>query len=263
MKIFYSLTLLSALIIMASSESQAIDKNTVGLWTFESGKGQKVIDISDNGFDGKIVGKAKWIPEGRFGGALSFDGKSSYVEIPKQKAFDLTEFTIELWFWAESIDGTRAVFAGGESFDTDKAQYVCEIIDGENPNKIQLWYEADDDADTYVGSKTEIKTKQWYFFAVSRDKSGNIKIYINGKLETQRQQPIPPANINHPITIGCRTNSPNTYQDFFHGKIDEVRISNLPRGENEIMNAFKKGFPVSPQEKMTTVWAKIKSISSR
>ena len=109
MKIFYSLTLLSALIIMASSESQAIDKNTVGLWTFESGKGQKVIDISDNGFDGKIVGKAKWIPEGRFGGALSFDGKSSYVEIPKQKAFDLTEFTIELWFWAESIDGTRAV----------------------------------------------------------------------------------------------------------------------------------------------------------
>ncbi len=40
MKIFYSLTLLSALIIMASSESQAIDKNTVGLWTFESGKGQ-------------------------------------------------------------------------------------------------------------------------------------------------------------------------------------------------------------------------------
>lgn len=40
MKIFYGLSLLSALITMTISESQAIDKNTVGLWTFESGKGQ-------------------------------------------------------------------------------------------------------------------------------------------------------------------------------------------------------------------------------
>ena len=261
MKIFYSLSLLGALIAITILESQAIDKNTVGLWTLESGKGMKVIDVSGNGFDGKIVGEANWTLRGKFGRALSFDGNSSYVEIPKQKAFDLSEFTVEFWFWAESIVGTRAVFGHGESFDTDKAQYVFEINDGQNPNKIQLWYEAFDDADTYVGSKTEIKTEQWYFFAASRNKAGKIKIYINGKLETEREQPIPPANINHIITIGCRTNSPNRYQDFFHGKIDEVRVSNSPRDENEIMDAFKNGFlPVSPQEKMTTVWAKIKSI---
>ena len=62
------------------------------------------------------------------------------------------------------------------------------------------------------------------------------------------------------IRFGLRNSSTNfgvailTKIPQFHGKIDEVCVSNLPRDENEIMDAFKNGFlPVSSQEKMTIV----------
>ena len=160
-------------------ESRGLDKQTVGLWSFESGVGDKVVDASGNGFDGTLFGEPDWTRDGKFGGALVFDGLSTYVEIPAQDAFDLAEFTVELWFWAESVAGTSAVFGHGESFDSDKAQYVIEINDDANPNRVQLWYEAADDSDTYVGSTTEVTTQRWYFFAASRDETGDIRIYID------------------------------------------------------------------------------------
>ena len=242
-------------------ESRGLDKQTVGLWSFESGVGDKVVDASGNGFDGTLVGEPDWTRDGKFGGALVFDGLSRYVEIPAQDAFDLAEFTVELWFWAESVAGTSAVFGHGESFDSDKAQYVIEINDDANPNRVQLWYEAADDSDTYVGSTTDVTTQRWYFFAASRDETGDIRIYIDGELETEHNEPMPPASIDHVITIGCRTNSPDVYQDFFHGRIDEVRISDVARDENEIRDAFENGFlAVTPQEKLTVTWATIKQL---
>lgn len=223
--------------------SEDVDPNTIALWHFEEGQGDKVLDSSGNGHHGKISGEASWTSKGRIGGAIEFDGVGSFVEVPKSKAFDLTEFTIELWFQAESIDGTRAVFGHGESFDTDIAQYVVEINDEANPNKVQIWYEAENDGDTYVASTTDIEPGTQYFFAATRDKEGTIKIYLNGKLETTAKQPVSPGSIDHIITIGCRTNDPTwkKYQDFFHGIIDEVRISNIARSKDEIQESFQRG----------------------
>ncbi len=235
------------------------DPNTVAAWCFEEGQGTQVLDSSGNGHDGKIVGGAEWTPDGKFGGAMKFDGASSYVEVPASGDLDLIEFTVELWFRAESIDGTRAVFGHGESFDTDKAQYIIEINDGENPNKVQVWYEAENDDDTYVASTTDIKPGTWYFFAATRDKDGIINVYIDGELETTTEQPIPPASIDHVLTIGCRTNEPNTYQDFFHGMIDEVRVSSVARSQAEIRKSLQDGFSaVTPQSKLATMWGAVK-----
>lgn len=235
------------------------DPNTVAVWCFEEEQGDQVLDSSGNDHHGKITDGAKWTPNGKFGRAMEFDGVSSCVEVPKSKDFDLTEFTVELWFRAESIDGTRAIFGHGESFDTDKAQYIVEINDAENPNKVQIWYEADNDDDTYVASTTDIQLNTWYFFAATRDKDGIINVYLNGELEATTEQPVPPASIDHIVTIGCRTNEPNVYQDFFHGTIDEVRISNTARSENEIQTSFQSGFlSVTLQSKLATAWGEMK-----
>jgi hypothetical protein len=190
---------------------------------------------------------------------MEFDGVGSYVAVPASDAFDLTEFTVELWFRAESINGTRAVFGHGESFDTDKAQYIVEINDGENPNKVQIWYEADNDDDTYVASTTDIEPGNWHFFAATRDEDGTINVYLDGELETTTEQPVPPASVDHVITIGCRTNQPNTYQDFFHGMIDEMRISSIARSAAEIQESFQNGFLfVKPQDKLAATWGAVK-----
>ena len=230
------------LLLALPAISYEIDPNTVAVWRFEEGQGSKVLDSSGNGHHGKLVGNAKWTDKGKIGGAIEFDGVDSFVEVAKSKAFDLTEYTVELWFRAESIKDTRAVFGHGESFDTDIAQYIIEINDEKNPNKIQLWYEAAKDKDTYVGSTSDIKPELWYFFAATRDKEGTINIYLNGKLEATKKQPVSPASIDHIITIGCRTNDPTwkKYQDFFHGIIDEVRISNIARSGEEIQKSHQR-----------------------
>ncbi|MBD3181243.1 hypothetical protein GF312_03055 [Candidatus Poribacteria bacterium] len=229
------------LLMTFSAFSYEVDENTVAIWRFDRVEGKKVIDASGNEHHGKIVGDANWITKGKLHGALEFNGNNSFVEVPKSKDFDLTEFTIELWFKAESLEGTKAVFGHGESFDTDIAQYVVEINDEENRDKIHLWYEAKNDNDTYVPSKTDIKTETWYFFAATRDKEGNIKVYLNGELETTAKQPVPSDSIDHIITIGCRTNDPTwkKYQDYFHGVIDEIRLSNIARSSEEIQGSFK------------------------
>lgn len=237
------------------------DPDTVAVWRFEEGQGDQVTDSSGNGHDGKVVG-AEWTPDGKFGGAMRFDGASSYVEVPASDDLDLTQFTVELWFRAESIDGTRAVLGHGESFDTDKAQYIVEINDAESPNKVQLWYEAENDDDTYVASTTDIKTDTWYFFAGTRDEDGTINIYLDGELETTTEQPVPPASIGHALTIGCRTNEPNVYQDFFHGLIDEVRVSNVARSQAEIQESFRNGFlAVTLHGRLAATWGWLKQAS--
>ena len=53
------------------------DPNTVAVWSFEEGQGDQVLDASGNGHHGKIVDGAKWSPNGKFGGAMEFDGVGS------------------------------------------------------------------------------------------------------------------------------------------------------------------------------------------
>lgn len=75
--------------------------------------------------------------------------------------------------------------------DTGKAQYIVEINDAENPNKVQVWYEADNDDDTYVASTTDIEPGSWHFFAATRNEDGTINVYLDGELETTTEQPVP------------------------------------------------------------------------
>ena len=134
-----------------------------------------------------------------------------------------------------------------------------EINDAENPNKVQIWYEAENDDDAYVASATDIVPGNWHFFAATHDEDGTINVYLDGKLETTTEQPVPPASIDHVLTIGCRTNEPNTYQDFFHGMIDEVRVSNIARSAAEIRESFQNGFlSVAPQGKLAATWGEVK-----
>jgi len=252
------------MLLVLPALGKGMDPNTVGLWHFEEGQGNKVADSSGNGHDGEATDGAKWIPDGKFGKAMEFDGVSSYVEIPASDKLDLIEFTVELWFRAESIDGTRAVLGHGESFDTDKAQYIIELNDAQNPNKVQVWYEAENDDDTYVGSTTDIALGVWYFFAATRDENGTINVYLDGELEATTEQPVPPAFIDHIVTIGCRTNEPNVYQDYFHGAVDEVRISNVARSEAEIRGSFQSGFlAVTPGCRLASTWGWLKQTSRR
>ena len=81
------LMLVFLLISVGSLPSFAQDEHTVLLYTFESGAGKVVKDLSGNGNDGELMGP-KW-GEGNPGGGLTFGGNAprDFVEIPDSEAW--------------------------------------------------------------------------------------------------------------------------------------------------------------------------------
>ena len=71
---------------------------TVGYWHFDEGSGTIAYDSSGQGNNGTIYG-ATWT-SGKVGGALEFDGKDDYVEVPDNPSLDTgsdEDVTIEVW----------------------------------------------------------------------------------------------------------------------------------------------------------------------
>ena len=83
------LTLVLLLISAENLISFAQDEHTVLLYTFETGVGKTVKDLSGNNNDGELMGP-KW-GEGNPGGGLVFEGNGPrhFVEIPDSDSLDL------------------------------------------------------------------------------------------------------------------------------------------------------------------------------
>ena len=82
----------------------------VAAYSFDEGTGTEVADLSGHGHRGRLQG-ATWTTQGRFSGALTFDGVGSVVVIPHSPALDLADaMTLEAWIYPTAAQtGWRAV----------------------------------------------------------------------------------------------------------------------------------------------------------
>lgn len=231
----------------------AQDKNTVLLYTFDSGDGDVVKDLSGNGNDGTLMGNTDW-DDGNIGNALVFggDGPRDFVDIPDSDSLDLvTELTIEMWVYlnAYSISGGTGVTKessykiGPRSnkrsilrMTTTENDWVSAIVIGEKPLPLDTWFHI---AGTYDAN------------------SGDGKLYFNGELDSENNiggDIVPNERV---VWLGRGSNP------FLDGYIDEVRISNVVRPLNEIQHLMNAGIEgvlsVSPNDKLATSWGKLKS----
>ena len=99
----YCVILITLLISGENLRGIAQDKHTVLLYTFETGAGDTVKDLSGNKNDGELMGP-KW-GDGNPDGGLVFEGNGprDFVEIPDSDSLDLTEgLTVEMWMYLEA-----------------------------------------------------------------------------------------------------------------------------------------------------------------
>ena len=100
-KVLACACLASAFPILSAAEVSVDD--AIGVWLFDEGRGNVAKDSSPNGNDGELIAGPKWV-EGKFGGALEFDGSGTSVETEsadKLTEFELgdkTDFTVTAWF---------------------------------------------------------------------------------------------------------------------------------------------------------------------
>ena len=250
------LMLVFLLISVGSLPSFAQDEHTVLLYTFESGAGKAVKDLSGNGNDGELMGP-KW-GEGNPGGGLTFGGNAprDFVEIPDSDSLDLVEgLTVEMWLYLEAWST-----AGG----TGATKELSYKVGPRDNKKVLVRLTTDKQAwgAAVVHGKTEMPLKKWMHVAGTYDgKSGEGKIYINGVIDGEGKIGGNIVPNNDVLWLG-RGAGP-----FLQGQMDEVRISNIARSEQEIQELMNKGIEgvlaVKSQDKLTTTWGKLKSNLAR
>ena len=163
--------------------------------------------------------------------AVSFDGSGDYLEVSKSTDFDFGTgaFTMEAWVYANSLPTGNDIYSELDSifesidWGSQLGQYSFGIS---NENKV-YFYIFDSNNTFYYGTTT-LATQQWYHLAVSRDGSGNIRLFVNGNLESSNNNSYSLSNSNQPNPArigGSKIGFPGTgINKSFDGYISNLRV---------------------------------------
>ena len=239
---------LATLAIVAGGGYAELPQDVVFLMTFED-QGEPVTDLSGNGNDGEVDGKADWI-DGKYDGAFHFDGATAITVENVDPLSQLTHpMSVGAWVYPDLLGGWRNIIemdgAAGWKF-------------GFHDSRAIVWttYHVKD----FIG-QTPIEEEVWTHVAATWDGKEAI-LYING--EEDKGGPIPGGGVidvsgEPSLDLGFRSTSRSSH---FEGGMDEVWVSNELKSQEEIQAFMDTGFEailsVDPADKLATTWGKVK-----
>ncbi len=137
-------------------------------------------------------------------------------------------FTIEAWIKTNSISNQSII---------SKISTVGYGLGLTNTGKI--YFSLNDN--TY-NSVSDYSTGIWTHIAATYDLN-LVKIYINGVLDFSTTPELPITNNTNEAIIGARKLTATTFDRVMNGALDEVRVWNVARTENEIRSTMSKKIP--------------------
>ena len=178
--------------------------------------------------------------------ALSLDGDGSYVEIVDSEMIDNISEQVTISAWIKPTDFpntcTTVLFKGNKRTpDHSHRQFALWLFDeglayfDASPNGLYI---------RWIASESEsIQRNQWYHVAGTIDaKNDSIKLYLNGtEVRTSNfkgQRNLTKTTL--PLRIGCSHEEEISEHASFAGLIDEVRVWNIARTENQIRSDMSK-----------------------
>jgi chitodextrinase len=212
----------------------------VAAYSFNEGTGPTVGDASGNGNTGTING-ATWTTAGKYGGALSFNGSSNYVDLGNPPSLHITgSMTWSAWIYATGTpaDDGQIIAKSGDGGGNGGWQFKTSPDTG--PHTFGVGISADGNANTQRYSTTVRSLNTWYHVAGVYDAAAQtLDIYVNGVLDNgvlQGSVPVAQFDSAENVTIGRRTGG-----FYFQGTIDEVQIYNRALTPAEIQTIMNTG----------------------
>jgi hypothetical protein len=208
------------------------DEGLVAEWHFDEGSGSVLKDSSGNGYDGVIHG-ATWV-EGKYGGALSFDGVNDYVDIPDWDWATNMNYVVMAWVKTTDIDYQSQGWRVGAPILGDSANSVRGEIGLDNG---KISYDYYNGIGHEVNGISTVADGSWHFLVWVNHDDDTIDLYVDSICETC-------SATNGPVddeTIFVVREIGRGYSDFFKGNIDEVRIYNRALSAEEIKSQYEQG----------------------
>ncbi len=191
-------------------------------YAFNEGSGTTVADASGNGNTGTISG-ATWTTQGKYGGALDFNGTSSLVAIPASTSLNVSSaMTLEAWVYPTAAQsGWRTIMQR----QTDA--YFLNASNSGGP----LWPSGGGTlggSTVYASAGSPLALATWTHVALTYDGS-MLRLYVNGTQVASAPQSGAIQTNTNPLRIGGNV----PYGEYFQGRIDEARVYNraLTAGE--------------------------------
>lgn len=194
-------------------------------------------DASGLGNNGNMIGGVASGTD-RFGnacGALSFDGKSGYVQVPNSSSLQkpYSEFSMTTWFYIEKANDPNMLWL----------TFVCK---GSQPTETssnpQYRVQVQQSKSSTISLNTEItenfninySQNQWYFFAMVYN-GQQIKAYLNNQVVFSFNYNRKLVSNNAPLDIAHDVPGSTEY---FAGRLDEMRLYSRALSESEVMALY-------------------------
>jgi hypothetical protein len=262
MKVFaLKISLIILLLVFGIRISPAIDTSSIeAMWLFDDGAGNVLQDSSGNNRHGAIEGDAKWTNDGKFGGALEFDGVDDEVVITGYKGIGGNNpRTTVLWFRTTEQRSHRLVCWGANA-NTNK--YHIRTHDGPRTLRIET------QGGQLYSTTTEVTDGNWHHLAVVLPAGSTMchdhRLYVDGELQESTAGTdvgVDTEVTQNDVEIGYDKVIKNT--DYTKGTIDEVAIFNVALNEDDIKNIMLEGLSgsvlsVSSNNKLANTWGDLK-----
>jgi hypothetical protein len=144
------------------------------------GSGTTIYDVSGNGNTGTLTNGPTFL--GLNGGSIVFDGSNDYVTIGDKLDLGLDSYTFSCWFKLNSVSGYQCIFSKSIA-DYATNRYALYI----DNNKLKSFMQGDlTSGDVDFPSALTLTTNTWFHITSVYDRSGTLKLYVNGVLDTSQ-----------------------------------------------------------------------------
>ena len=249
-------------VFLAASFQISTAKETDGLlvyFAFEDGTGETVTDLSGNGQDGILTGDTDWT-RGKYGKGLNFGGENGFVRVVHSRQFEFTEgITICAWIRPTLERGPgewQLIAAKGP--DVDEFFEILLHPDG----FIWMGWKLSEGRVVPQKSPNQITKDKWQHVAVSFQRGEWWTVYLDGEvLINHPKQDAELVHVQSSLLIG--TEEPFSKNRYYNGDMDEFALFNRGLSQKEIrkiQGGIETLLSVEPSEKLTTTWARLKTI---
>lgn len=172
----------------------------------------------------KVIGNLGF-ETGVVGSAASFKGSTS-VEVDDTKAFQTPQFSIAAWACPEQEKCSGRIVEKGASNSFWLTFYW---------GRARFGFWSRDEGYNEIDSASKFKANEWRHVVGTFDGT-ELRVYVDGKLETTRVTPGAPTFNREPLVVGAKRNG--IAADAFIGALDEVAFFDRALTQAEVSELY-------------------------